>query len=49
MKRSMLPEQTWLDLCAVFATLDGDGAALLRVVRKSLPAVSLGFVPGGIS
>ena len=49
MTRSMLPEQTWLDLCAVFVTLDGDGSALLRVVRKSLPSVALGFVTGGVS
>jgi len=48
-KRSMLPEAEWSTLFELFASVDGDGAALLRVVRKSLPAVSLGFVPGGIS
>ena len=49
MTRSMLPEQAWSDLCDLFAAVDGDGAALLRVVRKSLPGVALGFVPGGVS
>jgi hypothetical protein len=49
MTRSMLPEQTWLDICAVFAALEGDGACLIRVVRKSLPAHALGFVAGGVA
>lgn len=49
MRRSMLPESIWTDLCAVFVALDGDGAALVRVARKSLPAHALGFVMGGAS
>ena len=49
MSRSMLPEQTWLDLFALFDAVKGDGAALVRVARKSLPAHALGFVMGGVS
>lgn len=49
MSRSMLPAQAWNDLCDLFAAVDGDGAALLRVVRKSLPGVALGFVAGGVA
>ena len=45
----MLPEQLWSDLCAVFVALGGDGPALVRVARKSLPEFALGFVAGGIS
>lgn len=45
----MLPAQAWIDLCDLFAAVDGDGAALLRVVRKSLPGVALGFVAGGVA
>lgn len=49
MSRSMLPEQTWLDICAVFVALDGDGAALVRVARAPLPGVALAFVAGGVA
>lgn len=49
MTRSMLPEQAWLDLCDLFAAVGGDWSALVRVVHVSLPAVALGFVPGGVS
>jgi hypothetical protein len=49
MTRSMLPEQAWTDLCDLFAAVDGDGSALIRVVRKSLPAHALGFVAGGVA
>lgn len=49
MSRRMLSEQTWRDLFALFDANQGDGASLLRVVRKSLPAHALGFVPGGVS
>ncbi len=49
MSRSMLPEQTWRDLFALFDAVDGDGAALVRVARKSLPAHALGFVTGGVA
>jgi hypothetical protein len=45
----MLPESEWSTLFELFASVDGDGAALLRVVRKSLPGVALGFVSGGVS
>lgn len=45
----MLPEQTWSHLVEVFDALDGSGPAFLRVVRKSLPGVALGFVSGGIA
>jgi hypothetical protein len=49
MKRSMLPESTWLDIFTLFDATDGDGGALIRVVRKSLPSVALGFVAGGVA
>lgn len=49
MTRSMLPESVWLDIYALFDATEGDGGALLRVVRKSLPAHALGFVAGGVA
>jgi hypothetical protein len=49
MTRRMLPESIWLDIYAIFDATDGDGAALLRVVRASLPTVALGFVNGGVA
>jgi hypothetical protein len=49
MIRRMLSEQTWLDLFQLFDAVEGDGPALVRVARKSLPAHALGFVPGGVS
>lgn len=49
MSRRMLSEQTWSDLFELFVAVDGDGPALVRVARKSLPAHALGFVPGGVS
>jgi hypothetical protein len=49
MTRSMLPESVWLDIFTLFDVTEGDGGALLRVVRKSLPAHALGFVAGGVA
>lgn len=49
MSRGMLSAEAWADLCALFVAVDGDGASLLRVVRKSLPAHALGFVAGGVA
>ena len=49
MSRSMLPESTWAHIVDAFVALDDDGVALLRVLRKSLPGVSLGFVTGGVA
>jgi hypothetical protein len=49
MTRRMLPESIWLDIYAIFDATDGDGAALLRVVRASLPTVALGSVNGGVA
>jgi hypothetical protein len=49
MSRSMLPESVWLDIYALFDATEGDGACLIRVVRKSLPAHALGFVAGGVA
>ena len=49
MNRCMLPEEAWADICALFVATDGDGACLIRVVRKSLPRVALGFVVGGVA
>jgi hypothetical protein len=45
----MLPEQAWSDLCDLFAAVNGDWSAILRVVHVSLPSVALGFVAGGVS
>lgn len=49
MSRRMLPDEAWADICALFVATDGDGACLIRVVRKSLPKVALGFVNGGVA
>lgn len=49
MSRSMLPEQTWLDIFTLFDAVNGDSEALLRVVRKSLPGVAIAFVAGGVA
>jgi hypothetical protein len=49
MIRSMVPAETWAELCALLVAVQGDERAVIRVVRKSLPAHALGFVAGGVA